>query len=63
MRVVVVHPFVWKPTGREYRRGQSVDASDPVVAQTPDWWWRAEVEQATAAPGERRNVKRRKATT
>jgi len=63
MRVVATQSFVWRPTGRHVRKGQVVDGSDPVVAATPDWWWRAEVEQATAAPGERRNVKRRKATT
>lgn len=48
MRVVATQSFVWRPTGRHVRKGQVVDGSDPVVAATPDWWWRAEVEQATA---------------
>lgn len=61
MRVVAVQSFHHGPSGRFVRKGQPFDDSDPVVVDTPDGWWRADVEQATAAPGERRNVKRRKA--
>lgn len=59
MRVVATETFVHRPSGRHIRRGQVLDGADPVVADTPDWWWRAAVEQATDAPGERRDVKRR----
>lgn len=62
MRVVATQSFVHRPTGRQIRRGQVVDGSDPVVADTPDWWWRAEDEDATAAPGRPRSAKRRKAS-
>lgn len=60
MLVEATQTFVHRPSGRHIRRGQVIDGADPIVADTPDWWWRATVEQATAAPGERRDVKSRK---
>lgn len=60
MRVVATCSFEHKPTRRFVRKGQVLDDSDPVVADTPAQWWRADIEQATAAPGERRTVKRRR---
>lgn len=58
VRVVAVKSFEYRPTRTLVRRGQVFDDTDPIVEGTPDDWWRADTEQATAAPGERRTVKR-----
>lgn len=41
------------------REGQAFDDEDGIVRDFP-WLFEAPVEQATAAPGQRRNVTRRK---
>lgn len=56
MQVVAATSF-WYGT-RFVRKGQVCNSTDEVVAETPPEWWRSDDEQATARPGERRNVKR-----
>jgi len=62
-RFIKFHPDTGLPHVFGY--GQRVEDGDPIVAasptdfMSPDEWSRSSVEQATAAPGERRNVVRR----
>lgn len=56
-RMVATASFLHRPSGRMVRKGQTVDADDPIVAAVPGVW-RADVEHTTAAPGDRRNTKR-----
>lgn len=59
LETVVVHHFDPEILGMvSVREGDPYDAKDPLVKAYP-WLFASDVERATAAPGEKRNVSTR----